>query len=263
MITKKQDIPALEIKHLNKSFSGTLILEDISLTAYEGNVLALLGQSGSGKSTILRCINLLTIPDSGEINICGEKITLIKKRDGRLVPESNQQVQRLRSQVSMVFQQFNLWAHLTVIQNVIEAPIHVLNRPKDEMVAEAERLLKKVGLYERRNHFPRQLSGGQQQRAAIARALAMDPKVILFDEPTSALDPEMVNEVLSVMRQLAQEGKTMLVATHEMDFAREVATHVLFLEQGRIAAQGTPDYMFNHCEYERFRQFISKIGGKG
>lgn len=259
MITDNPATTALRVEHLFKSFSGQTILDDVSLVADQGDVIALLGQSGSGKSTLLRCINLLTVPDAGEIYVGDEHLTLVKKH-GHLVPQSAQQVQRIRASVGMVFQQFNLWAHMTVLQNVIEAPVQVLKRAKDETIAEAETLLKKVGLLARKDYYPQQLSGGQQQRAAIARALAMHPKILLFDEPTSALDPEMVGEVLNVMRQLAREGKTMIVATHEMEFARDVSTRVLFLERGKIAAEGTPDYMFNQCPLERFRQFIKRKG---
>jgi len=214
-----------------------------------------LGQSGSGKSTLLRCINLLTIPDEGEIAIGQESIqwqTLRKKRQ----PKSAKQVQRIRCQLAMVFQQFNLWAHLTVLENIIEAPIHVLKRPKQETIEMAKALLNQVGMANKMDSYPSELSGGQQQRAAIARALAMEPMALLFDEPTSALDPEMVGEVLQVMRNLAKSGKTMIVATHELGFAREVSNQVIFIEEGKIKEQGTPRDMFLKPKTQRFKQFI-------
>jgi ABC-type histidine transport system ATPase subunit len=249
-----QNTIALDINNLCKAYGHHIVLDNISLCAKQGDVIALLGQSGSGKSTLLRCINGLTTPDAGEIHVAKEHLQFPSPPKPFL-----KQIQRVRTQVSMVFQQFNLWSHLTVLQNIIEAPVHVLKHNKHEALEHAQALLKKVGMLDRQHHYPAQLSGGQQQRAAIARALAMGPQLLLFDEPTSALDPEMVNEVLNVMRQLATEGKTMLVATHEMSFARDVSTHVIFLDQGKLVEEGAPHAMFTQPKTERFRQFISSV----
>ena len=227
------------------------------MSAADGEVISILGASGSGKSTMLRCINMLEVPDGGEVAIGGETIALEKDRRGRMRPADGGQVDRIRMKVAMVFQSFNLWSHMTVLENVVEAPVHVQKRPRAEAVAEAEALLAKVGIAEKRNHYPAHLSGGQQQRAAIARALAMRPQVLLFDEPTSALDPELVGEVLRVMRALAEEGRTMLVVTHEMSFARDVSSRVLFLHQGVVEEEGPPAQVFGAPKSDRFRQFIS------
>jgi ABC-type histidine transport system ATPase subunit len=247
--------PAIVVEDLHKSFGALDVLKGISLTANEHEVISILGSSGSGKSTLLRCINLLETPNTGKVYVHGELIKMRDKRPGERVPEDQKQVDRMRSKLAMVFQQFNLWSHMTVLQNVIEAPVHVLKIPKKEALEQAEAVLQKVGLYDRKDYYPAHLSGGQQQRAAIARGLAMEPDVILFDEPTSALDPELVGEVLKVMRTLAQEGRTMLVVTHEMGFAREVSSKVMFLHQGLVEEDGTPDQVFNHPKSERFRQF--------
>ena len=220
-------------------------------------MISILGASGSGKSTMLRCINMLEVPDGGEVAIGGETIALEKDRRGRMRPADGAQVDRIRMKVAMVFQSFNLWSHMTVLENVVEAPVHVQKRPRAEAVAEAEAILAKVGIAEKRNHYPAHLSGGQQQRAAIARALAMRPQVLLFDEPTSALDPELVGEVLRVMRALAEEGRTMLVVTHEMSFARDVSSRVVFLHQGVVEEEGPPAQVFGAPKSDRFRQFIS------
>jgi octopine/nopaline transport system ATP-binding protein len=249
--------PAVSVHDLRKRFGALEVLRGISLDAREGDVISILGASGSGKSTFLRCINMLEVPDSGEIRIGGEEIRLRRGRRG-MEPADRAQVDRLRSRVAMVFQSFNLWSHMTVLENVIEAPVHVQKRPKAECITEAEALLAKVGIAEKRNQYPSHLSGGQQQRAAIARALAMHPKVMLFDEPTSALDPELVGEVLRVMRALAEEGRTMLVVTHEMSFARDVSNRVIFLHQGIVEEDGMPTEVFAAPKSERFRQFISK-----
>ncbi len=254
-----KDVPALDIRNLHKTFGQNEVLKGISLEAHKGDVISIIGSSGSGKSTFLRCINLLEIPTSGDIYVKGELIDMKKTRQNELVPANDKQVQRIRSRLAMVFQGFNLWSHLTVLQNVIEAPVHVLGVPKAEATDKAEALLKKVGLYERKDYYPGHLSGGQQQRAAIARALAMDPEVMLFDEPTSALDPELVGEVLGVMRDLAEEGRTMLVVTHEMTFARDVSNHVMFLHQGLVEEQGHPEQVFTAPKSERLKQFISSI----
>ncbi|MGR6834407.1 ABC transporter ATP-binding protein [Aliivibrio wodanis] len=254
-----KDAVALEIKDLHKHFGKNEVLKGISLEANKGDVISIIGSSGSGKSTFLRCINLLETPTQGEIWVNGELIEMKNNRLGESIPANEKQVQRIRSRLAMVFQGFNLWSHMTVLQNVIEAPIHVLGVPKAEAIEKAEQILKQVGLYERRDYYPGHLSGGQQQRAAIARALAVDPEVMLFDEPTSALDPELVGEVLGVMRDLAEEGRTMLVVTHEMAFARDVSNHVMFLHQGLVEEQGDPAKLFTNPESERLKQFISSI----
>lgn len=248
--------PTLEIKDLHKSFGNNEVLKGIDLVANKGDVISILGSSGSGKSTFLRCINLLEMPTLGDIRVNGELIGMIDDRDGVRQIESKKQVQRIRSRLAMVFQSFNLWSHMTVIENVIEAPIHVLGMNKDAALASAEQYLKKVGLWERKDYYPSQLSGGQKQRVAIARALAVEPEVLLFDEPTSALDPELVGEVLRVMQSLAEEGRTMLVVTHEMAFARDVSTKVIFLHQGQIEEQGSPQDVFENPKSERVQQFL-------
>jgi octopine/nopaline transport system ATP-binding protein len=251
--------PALSVKDIRKAFGGIDVLKGISLDAHEGDVISILGASGSGKSTFLRCINLLEIPDAGEVTVAGETILMKPRRGGGQEPADRKQVDRIRSELGMVFQSFNLWSHMTVLQNVIEGPVHVLHRPRVECVAEAEALLEKVGIADKRNFYPAHLSGGQQQRAAIARALAMRPRVMLFDEPTSALDPELVGEVLRVLRALAEEGRTMLVVTHEMGFARTVSNRVVFINQGLVDADGTPQEVFGELKSERFRQFVSGL----
>ncbi|EJL6377900.1 ABC transporter ATP-binding protein [Vibrio cholerae] len=253
------DVPALEIKNLHKTFGQNEVLKGISLQAQKGDVISIIGSSGSGKSTFLRCINLLETPTAGEIWVNGELIQMKTTRQGTVQPAKEKQVQRIRSRLAMVFQSFNLWSHMTVLENVIEAPVHVLGVPKAQAIEQAERLLRKVGLYERKDYYPGHLSGGQQQRAAIARALAVEPEVMLFDEPTSALDPELVGEVLGVMRDLAEEGRTMLVVTHEMAFARDVSNHVMFLHQGKVEEQGKPEKLFKNPDSERLKQFISSI----
>ncbi len=249
---------ALLVEDLHKYFGPDEVLKGISLEAHEGDVIALLGASGSGKSTFLRCLNLLEIPTSGKVYVSGELIRMKKDRYGETVPEDIKQVERLRTRLGMVFQQFNLWSHMTVLENVIEAPMHVLKIPKKEAIESAEALLQKVGIHDRKNYYPAHLSGGQQQRVAIARALAMEPDMLLFDEPTSALDPELVGEVLRVMRQLAEEGRTMIVVTHEIGFAREVSSRVVYLYEGGIEEDGPPQKVFTNPSSERFRQFVSK-----
>ena len=253
----EQRKPVLRIRGLRKAFGALEVLRGIDLDAFEGDVISILGASGSGKSTLLRCINMLEIPDAGDIAIAGEAIALRRRRDGGPATADRAQIDRLRSQLGFVFQSFNLWSHMTVLQNIIEAPVHVQKRPRAECIAEAEALLEKVGIAEKRNHYPAHLSGGQQQRAAIARALCMHPKVLLFDEPTSALDPELVGEVLRVMRQLAEEGRTMLVVTHEMGFAREVSCRVVFLHRGAIEEEGLPDRVFRDPSSDRLREFLA------
>jgi ABC-type histidine transport system ATPase subunit len=223
-------------------------------------VISVIGASGSGKSTMLRCINLLEIPDAGRIVVNGEEIAMKTTRAGRLQPADPKQVARIRARLAMVFQSFNLWSHMTILQNVIEAPVHVLGLPKAEATERGKALLDKVGIGDRLDYYPSHLSGGQQQRAAIARALAMEPQVMLFDEPTSALDPELVGEVLKVMRDLADEGRTMVVVTHEMAFARDVSSEVLFLHQGKVEERGPPAQVFQNPKSERARQFLSLDG---
>jgi octopine/nopaline transport system ATP-binding protein len=253
----EQRQPVLSIRGLRKAFGTLEVLRGIDLDAFEGDVISILGASGSGKSTLLRCINLLEVPDAGDIAIAGETIELRRTRGGASVPADRAQIDRLRSRLGFVFQAFNLWSHMTVLENVIEAPVHVQKRPRAECIAEAEALLDKVGIADKRNHYPAHLSGGQQQRAAIARALCMHPKVLLFDEPTSALDPELVGEVLRVMRKLAEEGRTMLVVTHEMGFAREVSCRVVFLHRGAIEEEGLPDQVFRAPSSDRLREFLA------
>ncbi|AWU94942.1 ABC transporter ATP-binding protein [Azospirillum ramasamyi] len=249
---------AVVVEDLHKRFGELEVLKGVSLTAREGDVITLIGSSGSGKSTLLRCINMLEIPDEGRVIIGGETIGLKKTRRGVTVPADTRQVERIRTSLGMVFQGFNLWTHMTILENVIEAPVHVLGVPKAEAIDRARRLLDKVGILAKADAYPVQLSGGQQQRAAIARALAMQPKVMLFDEPTSALDPELVGEVLRVIRQLADEGSTMILVTHEMGFAREVASKVVFLHQGRIEEEGSPDKVLTNPDSDRVRQFLSR-----
>ncbi|WP_097462339.1 ABC transporter ATP-binding protein [Mangrovitalea sediminis] len=247
----------LIVRDIHKTFGKLEVLKGVSLQAQKGDVISMIGSSGSGKSTFLRCINLLETPTAGTICLHGEEIAFAQKRNGDRVPADHKQVERVRARLSMVFQSFNLWSHMTVLENIIEAPIHVLGIPKKEAIERAERYLNKVGIYERKDYYPAQMSGGQQQRAAIARALAMEPEVMLFDEPTSALDPELVGEVLRVMQGLAEEGRTMIVVTHEMGFARDVSTKVLFLHQGCIEEQGPPTEVFDNPKSERMKQFLA------
>ena len=249
---------ALSVRDLHKSFGDVEVLRGVSSTAHNGDVISVLGASGSGKSTMLRCINLLETPTSGKISVHGELIEMTTNRHGDTVPADIRQVERIRSRLGMVFQSFNLWTHMTVLENVTEALIHVLKQDKAEAREKAESVLQRVGMYERRDYYPAHISGGQQQRAAIARVLAMEPEVMLFDEPTSALDPELVGEVLKVMRDLADEGRTMIVVTHEMGFARDVSNKVIFLHEGLIECEGEPKDMFSDPESARFRQFLAK-----
>lgn len=250
---------ALRVEDLHKSFGAQEVLKGVSATAHQGDVISIIGSSGSGKSTFLRCINLLEMPDRGRIAINGEEIDLKAGRRGQMQPRSWRQVERLRSGLGMVFQSFNLWAHMTVLENVIEAPVHVLGLDRKAAIEKAESLLNKVGLYDKRDAYPAFLSGGQQQRAAIARALCIDPSLMLFDEPTSALDPELVGEVLKVIRDLAQEGRTMLLVTHEMRFARDVSSQVLFLHQGSIEEAGSPQQIFDAPLSARCREFTGAL----
>jgi polar amino acid transport system ATP-binding protein len=250
-------IPALEIRNLHKRYGELEVLKGISLTARDGDVISILGSSGSGKSTFLRCINLLENPNEGDILVAGEQLKLKRGKQGDLVAADGRQLNRIRSELGFVFQNFNLWPHMSVLDNIIEAPRRVLGQSKAEAIEVAEALLAKVGIGDKRHVYPNQLSGGQQQRAAIARTLAMQPKVILFDEPTSALDPEMVQEVLAVIRSLADEGRTMLLVTHEMNFAKQVSSEVVFLHQGLVEEHGTPEQVFDNPQSARCKQFMS------
>ncbi|WP_296628386.1 ATP-binding cassette domain-containing protein [Roseovarius sp.] len=248
--------PAILVEDLHKSFGPLEVLKGVSLTAQKGDVVAIIGGSGSGKSTMLRCINFLETPTSGRIVVNGEAIAM--RADGS--PSDRRQIERIRTRLGMVFQAFNLWTHRTLLENVIEVPVNVLKTPKNQAIERARALLDRVGLGDKADTFPAFLSGGQQQRAAIARALAVDPAVMLFDEPTSALDPELVGEVLSVIRDLAAEGRTMLIVTHEMKFAREVASHVVYLYQGRIEEEGPPERVFGAPQSARLKQFLQTVG---
>ena len=249
---------AVRLEGLHKRFGALEVLRGINFEANEGEVVSILGSSGSGKSTMLRCINMLDIPNEGEVWVAGEQVKFGPTRGGLPRSVDSMQIDRLRSRIGMVFQSFNLWSHRTILENVIEAPVHVLKRPRAECIEEARALLEKVGIGDKAHQYPAHLSGGQQQRAAIARALAMGPRLMLFDEPTSALDPERVGEVLRVMRSLAEEGKTMLVVTHEMSFARDVSNRVIFLHQGVVEADGKPEEIFTQSKSACLRQFLGQ-----
>ncbi|MBA4496494.1 amino acid ABC transporter ATP-binding protein [Paenactinomyces guangxiensis] len=238
----------IRVNKLNKSYGDLHVLKDIDLHVQEGDVVVLIGASGSGKSTLLRCLNFLEIEDSGEIYL-----------EGNLINPRQSDLTRVRQNVGMVFQHFHLFPHMTVLENIIEAPVHVKKTAKNEAKKLAMELLEKVGLADKADQYPYSLSGGQKQRVAIARALAMQPKVMLFDEPTSALDPELVGEVLAVMKELAMEGMTMVVVTHEMGFAQEVADVVVFMDEGKIIETGTPEQIFESPREERTRQFLSQV----
>jgi len=253
-----QHAPIIEIKGLHKAYGELEVLKGIDVTAKRGDVVALIGSSGSGKSTLLRCCNMLEISQEGTILFQGEAVKWKGTGHNRR-PADPAQVTRLRTNLSMVFQQFNLWAHMTILQNVMEAPLTVLKQDRAEVETRARVLLQKVGIDEKCDIYPAQLSGGQQQRAAIARALAMEPQALLFDEPTSALDPELEQEVIRVIKDLASEGRTMLIVTHDMAMARDVADHVIFLHQGLIEEQGPPDALFSAPKSQRLQQFLSAV----
>jgi ABC-type histidine transport system ATPase subunit len=253
--------PKLEVSALHKSFGTLEVLKGVSLSANEHDVIAILGASGSGKSTLLRCINFLEAPTQGMIALNGEPVRTKLGATAGQHPADPKQIQRMRAKLAMVFQSFNLWSHMTVLENVIEAPIHVLGIERARAVANAETLLNKVGLYDRKDYYPAFLSGGQQQRAAIARALAMEPEVLLFDEPTSALDPELVGEVLTIIRALAEEGRTMIIVTHEMGFAREAASRVIFLREGEIEEDGDPRTVMTRPSSPHFQRFLARAHG--
>ena len=247
-VLAESEVPVIELRNIKKHFDSLYVLKDISLKVHKGEVVAIIGPSGSGKSTLCRTINRLETVDSGEIFICGEKI-----------PQEGRNLARLRSEVGMVFQSFNLFAHKTILENVMLAPVDVLKKKKKDVKVEALELLKRVGVENQAEKFPAQLSGGQQQRVAIARSLAMHPKAILFDEHTSALDPEMLGEVLSVIRELAETGMTMLIVTHEMNFAREVADRIIFMDDGSVIADESPDDFFANQKNPRIQAFLSKV----
>ena len=253
-----EQVAKLVIRDLHKKFGDHEVLKGISLDANAGDVISIIGSSGSGKSTLLRCINFLEQPSNGTIKLNGEKLRTVFDKKGNLKVVEPKQLQKMRTQLMMVFQHFNLWSHMTVLENVIEGPIHVLGVKRAEAEERARKYLRKVGLPESvESKYPAFLSGGQQQRVAIARALAMEPEVMLFDEPTSALDPELVGEVLKVMQGLAEEGRTMIVVTHEMGFARHVSNQVIFLHQVKIEEQGHPDEVLNNPKSERLKQFLT------
>ena len=249
----------VKVVDLHKYFGDLEVLKGVSLEVHQGDVLTMLGASGSGKTTLLRCINFLEEPTSGEIWIGGRPMGFQLDANGRQRHAPQREINAMRMDIGMVFQQFNLWPHMTAFENIIEAPRRVRKQPREQAEGEANRLLEKIGLLDKKNEYPARLSGGQQQRVAIARALAMQPKVMLFDEPTSSLDPELIGEVLGVMRTLAEEGTTMIVVTHEIGFAREVSDRVVLLHDGRIEEEGTPDEVILNPKSERSRQFFSTL----
>jgi len=257
-MTASDERPLVRIRSLRKSFGSRRVLDGVDLDVREGEVTVLLGPSGSGKSTLLRCVNHLERPDAGFVEIAGE-IVGYRRQGDRLHELHAKAVTRQRAQVGMVFQQFNLFPHLTVLENIVEAPVSVRGVAKPEAVNQALDLLARVGLAGREDSYPRQLSGGQQQRVAIARALAMEPRLLLFDEPTSALDPELVGEVLGVLRDLARSGMTMIVVTHEIGFAREVADTAVFLDDGRIVESGVPSAVLDNPRNDRAQAFLSAV----
>jgi len=247
----------LEMNHIKKKFDEKTVLKDISLSVKEGEVVSIIGPSGSGKSTLLRCATFLERADDGDISYCGEEV--VKSQTGIAIYPEKKIIREAQQNFGLVFQNFNLFPHYSVLKNITDAPICNQKRAKDEVFKEARELLKKVGLEDKENAYPCELSGGQQQRVAIARALALKPKMLFFDEPTSALDPEMVGEVLNVMKELADEGLTMIIVTHEMGFAKEVASRVIFVDEGQIKEEGTPEEFFEHPKDPRLQEFLSKI----
>ncbi|ROT96112.1 ABC transporter ATP-binding protein [Histidinibacterium lentulum] len=249
------DLPVLEIRNLHKSYGALEVLKGVNITAPAGHVVSMIGSSGSGKSTLLRCANLLEDSQQGDVIFCGEPV-IWKGQGAHRHPGDRRQTIRIRTNLSMVFQQFNLWAHMTILENVMEAPVTVLKRNRAEVEAAARAYLDKVGIGDKADAYPAQLSGGQQQRAAIARALAMEPKALLFDEPTSALDPELEQEVVRVIKALAEEGRTMVIVTHDMRLAADVSDHVVFLHKGVIEEEGPPEAVFGNPQSERLRGFL-------
>jgi ABC-type histidine transport system ATPase subunit len=251
-------VPTVQIKNLHKSYGSHEVLKNINLDVERGEVVCIIGPSGSGKSTLLSCVNFLEPYNSGEVLIDGELVGYQRGKSGKLVPVSERQLNKTREHIGIVFQQFNLFPHMTALQNVIEAPIRVSGLPKASAIERGRALLAKVGLSQKQDSYPSQLSGGQQQRVAIARSLAMEPKVMLFDEVTSALDPELVGEVLAVMQSLAREGLTMLVVTHEMSFAREISDRIVFMDAGEIVEQGRPEDIFGVAQAPRLKSFLGR-----
>ena len=249
--------PVIQITNLYKAYGDLQVLKGIDVTAHRGDVISLIGSSGSGKSTLLRCCNLLEDSQQGEISFKGDPVRWTQGKRRR--PADQKQITRIRTNLSMVFQQFNLWSHMTILENVMEAPVSVLKRDKDEVEAAARRYLAQVGVDDKCDVYPAQLSGGQQQRAAIARALCMEPEALLFDEPTSALDPELEQEVIRVIKGLAEEGRTMMMVTHDMNMARDVSDHVIFLNQGRIEEEGNPKELFGAPKSARLKEFLRSI----
>ncbi len=246
----------LELNQLEKKFGDNKVLKGINLIANKGDVVSIIGSSGSGKSTMLRCVNFLETPDSGTVNVCGEIINCSDENLKKPSKNLQSKITLIRKKLGMVFQSFNLWSHMNILDNITEAPVNVLGIDKGVAEEQAMILLKKVGIEDKAKEYPSHLSGGQQQRAAIARALAISPEILLFDEPTSSLDPELVDEVLSVIRNLAEQGKTMLVVTHEMEFARKVSNNVIFLHDGLVEEEGHPDTVFTNPQSERCRNFL-------
>ncbi|MBQ8791857.1 MAG: amino acid ABC transporter ATP-binding protein [Ruminiclostridium sp.] len=247
----------LEVTNLSKSFGELGVLKDISFTVEQGEVVSIIGPSGSGKSTLLRCINQFEKADDGRISICGLDM-LVKDKNGRTVYAPKKVLQEIRLKIGLVFQSFNLFPHMTVLQNIIEAPVHVLKQDKSQATEKAVELLAKMGLSDKAKEYPCNLSGGQQQRVSIARALALNPDVLFFDEPTSALDPELTGEILKVIKELAAEKMTMVIVTHEMQFAKEISDRVIFMDGGYIIENGTPDEVFENSENERTKQFLER-----
>ena len=258
-MAQQSDELIIEALNIHKAFGDLQILKGISLQVRRGEVVVLIGASGSGKTTFIRCINLLEDIQGGEIRVSGRPMGYRTRADGSLVRDSERNIARQRRDIGMVFQRFNLFPHMTALENIIEAPIQVLGVPRQAALEQAHALLKRVGLADKAAHYPSMLSGGQQQRVAIARALAMKPQAMLFDEPTSALDPETVGEVLQVMKELAEEGMTMVVVTHEMGFAREVADRVVVLDQGELIEQGPPERIFSRPTHPRTQAFLSRV----
>ena len=246
----------LEVKNLSKTFGDLKVLKDISFNVEQGQVVAIIGPSGSGKSTLLRCVNQLERADGGEITVSGLK--MLSEENGKAVYASRKVLREIRLKIGLVFQNFNLFPHMSVLQNIIEAPIHVLKKPKKEAVGIARELLVKMGLEDKEKSYPCELSGGQQQRVSIARALALSPEILFFDEPTSALDPELTGEILKVIKELAKDKMTMVIVTHEMDFARDVANRVIFMDGGYIVEEGPPEKLFGNAQNERTKQFLQR-----
>lgn len=247
----------LEVKNLCKRFGSLEVLKDISFDVEQGNVIAIIGPSGSGKSTLLRCVNQLERADGGTVKVCG--LDMLEQKDGKTIYASAQTLQEIRLKIGLVFQNFNLFPHFSVLRNITEAPIHVLNQNRADAEKNAMQLLEKMGLAAKADAYPCELSGGQQQRVSIARALALKPEILFFDEPTSALDPELTGEILKVIKSLAKEGMTMVIVTHEMAFARDVADHVIFMENGVIVEEGAPSLLFGDQASERTKQFLQRF----